>query len=165
MNLEFHQLDLRFEHLRMRHPERERRLPAELEHRFGYSLDEPARQFDRSPGWVSRRLAIVALLPDSVQPQIRSGKIAPRVAMKHLVIIARATLNTENIVFIAPTGVGKTVLGCSILLKAIKNGYRSQFIRAQDLFNEMYASLADRSTRRSKNRAHDSLYLWNIHFY
>jgi hypothetical protein len=31
-------------------------LLAELEHRFGYSLDELARQFDRSVSWVSRRL-------------------------------------------------------------------------------------------------------------
>jgi flagellar biosynthesis GTPase FlhF len=50
----------------------------------------------------------VALLPDSVQQQIRSGKIALHVAMKYLVPMARATLSTENIVFIGPTGVGKT---------------------------------------------------------
>jgi len=137
MNLEFHQLDLRLEHLRVRRPDRERRLLAslaaavqqipivvvavrehadrylvidgykrvaalkqlgrdtvsatvwpmneaealvleqsmrtsegasaleqgwllaELEHRFGYSLDDLARQFDRSVSWVSRRLALV----------------------------------------------------------------------------------------------------------
>jgi DNA replication protein DnaC len=54
----------------------------------------------------------------------------------------------ENIVFIGPTGVGKTGLACSLLLKAVQNGYRALFIKAQDLFDEMYASLADRSTRR-----------------
>ena len=32
--------------------------------------------------------------------------------------------------------------------KAVQNGYRALFIKAQDLFDEMYASLADRSTRR-----------------
>lgn len=170
MNLEFHQLDLRFEHLRVRRPERERRLLAslaasgqqipivvvavgnqpdrylvidgykrvaalkqlgrdtvsatvwpmneaealvleqsmrtsegdsaleqgwllsELEHRYGYSLDELARQFDRSVSWVSRRLALVELLPDSVQQQIRLGKIPPHVAMKYLVPVARANV-------------------------------------------------------------------------
>jgi len=51
-----------------------------------------------------------------------------------------------------PTGVGKTGLACGILLKALENGYRCQFIRAPDLFDEMYASLADRSTRRLLNR-------------
>src|SRR5207237_2112743 len=49
----------------------------------------------------------------------------------------------ENIVFIGPTGVGKTGLASGILLKALQNGYRCQFIRAQNLFDEMYASLAD----------------------
>jgi DNA replication protein DnaC len=58
----------------------------------------------------------------------------------------------ENIVFIGKTGVGKTGLACGILLKALENGYRGQFIRAQDLFDEMYASLADRSSRRLLNR-------------
>ena len=58
----------------------------------------------------------------------------------------------ENLVFIGPTGVGKTGLACGILLKALQNGLRCQFIRAQDLFDEMYASLADRSTRRLVNR-------------
>ena len=58
----------------------------------------------------------------------------------------------ENIVLIGPTGVGKTGLACGILLKALENGYRCQFIRAQDLFDEMYASLADRSSRQLLKR-------------
>ncbi|HEY5506301.1 MAG TPA: IS21-like element helper ATPase IstB [Coriobacteriia bacterium] len=53
----------------------------------------------------------------------------------------------ENIVFIGGTGVGKTGLASALLLKAIQNGHRALFIRAQDLFDEMYASLADRSSR------------------
>jgi DNA replication protein DnaC len=44
--------------------------------------------------------------------------------------------------------VGKTGLACGLLLKALQNGPRCQFIRAQDLFDETYASLADRSTRK-----------------
>jgi DNA replication protein DnaC len=57
----------------------------------------------------------------------------------------------ENIVFIGKTGVGKTGLACGLLLKALQNGYRGVFLRAQDLFDEMYASLADRSTRKLLN--------------
>ncbi len=57
----------------------------------------------------------------------------------------------ENVVFIGETGVGKTGLASGLLLKALENGYRGRFIKAQDLFDEMYASLADRSTRRLVN--------------
>ena len=55
----------------------------------------------------------------------------------------------ENIVFIGLTGVGKTGLASGLLLKALQNGSRGLFIKAQDLFDEMYASLADRSSARS----------------
>ncbi len=58
----------------------------------------------------------------------------------------------ENLVLVGPTGMGKTGLASGILLKALQNGYRCQFIRAQDLFDDMYASLADRSTRQLLNR-------------
>jgi ParB family transcriptional regulator, chromosome partitioning protein len=170
MQLEFHQLDRRWEHLRVRHPVRQRRLLAslaecgqqtpivvvaaegqpdryvvidgykrivaleqlgrdtveavvwpmseaaavlldrtlrlsehetalevgwllqELEQRFGYSLEELARRFDRSVTWVSRRLALVELLPESIQQQVREGKIAAQVAMKFLVPVARQSL-------------------------------------------------------------------------
>src|SRR5215831_2710758 len=170
MQLEFHQLDRRWEHLRVHHPGRQRRLLAslaesrqqtpivivaadgqadryvvidgykwiaaldqlgrdtvvavsltkseagavlldrslrlseqetalevgwllgELEQRFGYSLDELARRFDRSVSWVSRRLGLVELLPETIQQQVREGKIAAQAAMKFLVPVARQSL-------------------------------------------------------------------------
>jgi ParB family chromosome partitioning protein len=42
-------------------------LLSEMEQRLGYSLEELARRFDRSVSWVSRRLALVELLPESIQ--------------------------------------------------------------------------------------------------
>jgi len=169
MRLEFHQLDRRWEHLRARHPGRQRRLLAslaeagqqtpivviatgepdryvvidgykriaaleqlgrdtveavawplgeaeallldrclrlseqetpleqgwllaELEQRFGYGLEELARRFDRSVSWVSRRLALEELLPESIQQQVREGKLSAHVAMKCLVPAARINL-------------------------------------------------------------------------
>jgi ParB family transcriptional regulator, chromosome partitioning protein len=170
MQLEFHQLDRRWEHLRVRHPQRQRRLLAslaesgqqtpivviaaagqpdhylvidgykriaalqqlgrdtveavvwplseaeallldrslrlsdqetaleqgwllaELEQRFGYGLEDLARRFDRSVSWVSRRLALVELLPETIQQQVRDGKISAHVAMKFLVPVARINL-------------------------------------------------------------------------
>jgi DNA replication protein DnaC len=39
----------------------------------------------------------------------------------------------ENIVLVGETGRGKTGLACSLLLKALENRYRCQFVKAQDL--------------------------------
>jgi len=67
-------------------------LLAELEQRFGYGLDELARRFDRSVSWVSRRLALVELLPEAIQQQVREGQVLAQVAMKFLVPVARQSL-------------------------------------------------------------------------
>ena len=65
-------------------------LLAELHRSFGLSLDDLARRFDRSVSWVSRRLALVRELPDSIQQQVRRGEIGAHAAMKYLVPMARA---------------------------------------------------------------------------
>ena len=39
-----------------------------------------------------------------------------------------------------------------LLLKALRQGHRALFVRAQDLFDDMYASVADRSTRKFLDR-------------
>lgn len=80
-------------------------------------------------------------------------KRQPGVNAKQIRLLAELDFipKAENIVLIGPTAVGKTGLASGLLLKAIQNGHRGRFIRAQDLFDEMYASLADRSTRRLLN--------------
>jgi DNA replication protein DnaC len=83
--------------------------------------------------------------PYARQPGVNRKQIR---AFAELEFIAKA----ENIVLVGPTGVGKTGLSCGLLLKALENGYRCQFIKAQDLFDEMYASLADRSSRQLLKR-------------
>ena len=77
--------------------------------------------------------------PWSRQPSVNRKQIR---AFAELDFVAKH----ENLVFVGETGVGKTGLATGLLLKALQNGYRCQFICAQDLFDEMYASLADRST-------------------
>lgn len=83
--------------------------------------------------------------PFKKQPGVRAATIRQ---LAKLGFIARG----QNIVFVGPTGVGKTGLATAILLKALEDGYRCLYVKAQDLFDEMYASLADRSTRRLVNR-------------
>jgi hypothetical protein len=57
-----------------------------------YGLDELACRFDRSVSWVSRRLALVEVLPETIQQQVREGKILAQVALKFLVPVARQSL-------------------------------------------------------------------------
>jgi DNA replication protein DnaC len=83
--------------------------------------------------------------PFKKQPGVSQRQIR---AFAELDFIAKA----ENIVFVGPTGVGKTGLASGLLLKALQNGHRGIFLRAQDLFDEMYASLADRSSRKLIDR-------------
>ena len=74
--------------------------------------------------------------PYDQQPGLDQRRIRE---LETLDFIARA----ENIVFIGPTGVGKTGLACGLLLQALRQGHRALFIRAQDLFDDMYATVAD----------------------
>jgi ParB family transcriptional regulator, chromosome partitioning protein len=67
-------------------------LLVEMEQSFGYGLEELARRFDHSVSWVSRRLALVELLPESIQQQVREGKLGTQLAMKYLVPVARVSL-------------------------------------------------------------------------
>lgn len=62
----------------------------ELSERFGLMPTEAAKRFDKSVSWVSRRLALVRELPESIQERVRKGELAAHAAMKHLVPLARA---------------------------------------------------------------------------
>ena len=83
--------------------------------------------------------------PFARQPGVNAAQIK---GLAGLDFIERA----QNIVFIGPPGTGKSGLGIGLLRQALVNGYRGRFYKAQDLFDELYASLADRSTSRLLNR-------------
>jgi DNA replication protein DnaC len=54
----------------------------------------------------------------------------------------------DNVLFIGKPGTGKTGLAIGLLREACLNGYRGRFYNAQVLLDELYASLADRTTTR-----------------
>jgi DNA replication protein DnaC len=83
--------------------------------------------------------------PFDKQPAVNASQIK---SLAGLDFIGRA----QNIVFIGPPGTGKTGLAVGLLRQALINGYRGRFYKAQDLIDELYASLADRTTTRLLNR-------------
>ena len=83
--------------------------------------------------------------PYERQPSVNKAQIQ---ALAGLDFVQRA----ENIVFVGPTGTGKSGLASGLLRQALLNGYRARFYHAQDLLDELYASLADRSTSKLLHR-------------
>ena len=58
----------------------------------------------------------------------------------------------QNIVWMGPTGCGKTGLATGFLLQALDRGYRGYFIPFPELLAELYASLADHSEAKVLRR-------------
>ncbi len=83
--------------------------------------------------------------PFNQQPGVNQTQIKTLAGMD---FVRRA----ENLVFIGPPGTGKSGLACALLRQACFNGYRCRFYDAQALLDELYASLADRSTPRLLKR-------------
>jgi ParB family chromosome partitioning protein len=62
----------------------------ELHTRFEMSEEELAQRFDKSKSWVSRRLGLVTVLPETVQERVLDGLLGAHAAMKFLLPLARA---------------------------------------------------------------------------
>jgi DNA replication protein DnaC len=54
----------------------------------------------------------------------------------------------RGVIWLGPTGCGKTGLATAFLLQAIDRGYRGYFITFPELLQELFQSLADRSDRK-----------------
>jgi ParB/RepB/Spo0J family partition protein len=116
-------------------------LLAELQERFGFSLEELARRFGHSVSWVSRRLALVQELPDSIQQQVRRGEIVAHAAAKYLVPLARANKGAclELVEAIGSTRLSSRDLG--LLYRAYQTGNwvtRQRLLAAPLVFLKSY---------------------------
>lgn len=79
--------------------------------------------------------------PFAQQPGVDKAQI---LGLGGLDFVRRAT----NVVLIGRPGTGKTGIAIGLLRQACLNGYAGRFYNAQTLFDELYASLADRSTTK-----------------
>lgn len=80
-------------------------------------------------------------------------KEQPGVNKTQIMGLAKLTFieRNDNVIFIGKTGTGKSGIAMSLLRLAVLNGYRGRFYNAQDMLNELYASLADRTTSKLLN--------------
>jgi DNA replication protein DnaC len=128
--------------------EREGTPASELIHRL--LCAEAASQRQRSLAYRLKQARLpwdwtLETFPFDAQPNLNRGQIK---ALAGLDFLSRA----NNIVLTGKTGTGKSGLAIGILREACLNGYRGRFYDAQDLLDELYASLADRSTSRLLKR-------------
>ena len=56
--------------------------------------------------------------------------------------------NHQNVIWIGPTGSGKSGLATSFLIQAVNRGYTGKFITFPELVEELYKSIADRSENK-----------------
>lgn len=121
----------------------------------GQSIEEVLQKLleaeyqDRNARRLANRLK-AAKLPWEWSIDTFPFKRQPAVKKSQIMSLAKLDFIThfENVIFIGKPGTGKTGLAISLLRLALINGYRGRFYKAQDLLNELYASLADRSTSR-----------------
>jgi DNA replication protein DnaC len=68
---------------------------------------------------------------------------------------------SRNVIWVGPTGVGKTGLATSFLIQAIHRGYTGRYVLFQELVSELYAAVADHSEDKVIKRylSYDCLFI------
>jgi ParB family transcriptional regulator, chromosome partitioning protein len=97
-------------------------LLAELRERFGWSLEEIGRSFEHGKSWVSSRLALIKILPQQIQEQVRLGQLSAHAAMKYLVPFARANAQAAQQLATAITPIKPTSREVGLLYEGWNKG-------------------------------------------
>jgi DNA replication protein DnaC len=84
---------------------------------------------------------VMETFPFARQPKLDKRKVMDNYDTKRFLTEAQVLL------FIGPTGCGKTGLATSFLVHAINNGYRGRFVDFKDLADTLEQSIGDRSDR------------------
>lgn len=108
--------------------------------------EQAAFQRERSLAYRVRQARLpwqwtIAAFPFAQQPGVNKAQI---LGLTDLDFVRRH----ENLMLIGGPGTGKTGIALGLLRQAYLNGWRGRFYSAQALLDELYASLADRSTTR-----------------
>jgi len=85
---------------------------------------------------------VMETFPFNKQPQLNKKRLLERYDSIDYIS------QKKNLVFIGPTGCGKTGLGTSFLTHAINNDYTGRFIVFSDLMDELHKSQADNSGKK-----------------
>ncbi len=107
-----------------------------------YSLQVEIKRTARIKAAVIPDLLVMESFPFDRQPQLKKRMVMELYDSQTYISEAQV------LVFIGPTGCGKTGLATSFLVNAINKECRGRFVDFKDLLRQLYASLAD---RREKN--------------
>jgi DNA replication protein DnaC len=117
-----------------------------------YVLDEEYKTKQRNAR--ERRLK-QARLPDLLVMETFPFERQPNLDRKKVLSLYDAfdyVAKSQNIVWLGPTGCGKTGLATSFLIQAIDRGYTGRYVLFSELVGELYASVADHSEERTLKR-------------
>jgi DNA replication protein DnaC len=117
-----------------------------------HALDEEAKI--RSENARKLRLAR-ARIPELWRMETFPFERQPKLDKKRLLSLYDAfdyITKPNNVIWVGPTGVGKTALATAFLIQAIERGYTGRYVLFPELFAELFRSAADHSEQHVLKR-------------
>jgi DNA replication protein DnaC len=103
---------------------------------------ENARKFRLNRAKIPEKL-VMETFPFAKQPKLNKKKVI------NLYDNFEYMTQSRNIIWIGPTGVGKTGLATAFLIQAINRGHNGRFILFPELVDNLYKSLADHTDTKT----------------